>query len=485
MENKFIDFHCHSAMKPYSKSFSIKANRGKNTLKHVKRSIWYKSRLTLKKKILQALTTLTKFTQADFTSAHKGGAKVLMVSIDPMERELILSKKGKKQRLSGRLLKNLVTGIGQRRINHLFKLNNYFEDLHLNLNFLEQIQGKHKSIDGKNATYKLVDAYDDIDFQAKNTIHIIPTMEGGHVFRSDIDSSLSDAAIKKQMLDNIDELKSNKDKWSVTPFFVSLAHHFPNKLCGQAKSLTGLAAKAYDQKLNPRQGLEDLGKEVIDALLSTDNGKRIFIDIKHMNLKTRFHYFKYLKSPKYAGQKIPIIVSHGATNNKPIPSQPNTEINFYKEEVVSVAKSGGIFGIQLDARRLRKMKYGSRRRGLTSDIDRRGLYKRAFFVWRQIEVMAILIYRVRKDFPEFQHLDPWGFQVIGSDFDGIVDPLDGYWTHAELPLLRTYLIKQAKAFLRTRIAKALPNDIQLDAQEIVDKFMYKNAQNFLSKHLNR
>ena len=272
--------------------------------------------------------------------------------------------------------------------------------------------------------------------------------------------------------------------WGATPFFVALAHHFPNQLCGQAKSLTGIASIAYNQELNPNQGLTDLGKKVIDELLSITNGKRVYIDIKHMNMKSRQDFYAYL-STHYSDQDIPIISSHGATNFLPTPGHNTNEINFYNEDVLKVAISGGVFGIQLDARRLRKMKYGSKRRGLTADIERKGLYKRAFFVWRQIEVTALLVYKAKENNPALDHLDPWGFQIIGSDFDGIVDPLDGYWTHAEMPLLQEYLEKHAITFLKTTTAKNLSNYDQLDAKIIVQKFMFDNANTFLSKYLDR
>ncbi|WP_178988502.1 membrane dipeptidase [Winogradskyella schleiferi] len=484
MENKFIDLHCHSTLKPFSKSFSRKSTQGINTLDiNFKRSIWYKTHIKLFKKVLNALITLTKFTQADFTSAIEGGAKILMVSVDPMERELILSKNKTKQRKTGKFIKNLVQGIGQKRINYLYNLDNYFEDLQKNIHFLKQLENEHKSINGKSSTYKIVDSYEDIDLQTENTIYIVLTIEGGHALRSSLYKGISTIENQAKIFDNISKLKHTGS--IPTPFFVSLAHHFPNGLCGHAKSLTGIASLAYNQEENADLGLLPLGRKVIDLLLKNINEKRIYIDLKHMNLKSRKEFYDYLETPRYANEDIPIIVSHGATNYLPWPSQPDNEINFYKEEIVKIAGSGGIFGVQLDARRLRKMKYGSKRRGIRNDVDIKGLYKKAFFVWRQIEVLALLIYKAKNEQMGFERIDPWGFQVVGSDFDGIVDPLDGYWTYSEMPLLQEYLIKQANAFLRTKTAKKLPDYNQLKAISIVNKFLFDNANRFLMKYLTR
>lgn len=482
MDNKFIDFHCHSTLKPFSRCFTKKRFKYNNTLENIKRSIWYKTRVTLFKKFLNAITTLTKFTQADFTSAAEGGAKILMVSVDPMERELILSKNKKKLRTSGRLIRNLVKGIGQNRIHYLYNMQDYFNDLLQNIQFLKELENDFKVINEKNVTYRVVDSYSDIDITANNTIYIIPTIEGGHAFRNTLFRGVSTIENQAEIFNNIYKIKNSIG--IPTPFFVSLAHHFPNGLCGQAKSLTGIASLAYEQNENPNLGLLPLGKKVIDLLLNNDNEKRIYIDIKHMNLKSRLEFYKYLKSPLYINQDIPIIVSHGATNYLSMPIQVDSEINFYKEEIIIIAKSGGIFGIQLDARRLREMKYGSKRRGLNSDIERRGLYKRAFFIWRQIEVMALLVYEAKKLDEQFpSEIDPWGFQVLGSDFDGIVDPLDGYWTYSQMPLLREYLIKQAETFLKTSKAKELIDYNELKAEIIINNFFFENAHKFLVKYL--
>jgi len=473
---EFIDFHCHSILKPYSKSFRRKKTRGKNTIKNKKRSIWHKTKLNILKKIGNAFISVTKFTQADFKSAYKGGAKILMVSIDPMERELVLSKNRKKPIADGLFL-DFFQGIGKRRMNYLERLNDYFADLKQSYLYLDDLQNIPIKIGDKMVSYKMVSTYEEIDLTNEEIINIIPTMEGGHVFRSNLDSNLTKREIENQVLDNIKEVKLGfgEDDSKVTPFFVSLSHHFKNGLCGHADSLKKARA-AYNQEANPKDGFEELGIKVIEALLSKTYGKRILIDVKHMNLKSRkFYYFNELRIK----EEVPIIVSHGATNNLSWPEKDDTEINFYKEEIPIIAKSGGIFGIQLDARRLREADYGFKRRGLNSTIKREGLYKRAFFVWRQVEMMALYIYEKKDTEFGFEDIDPWGFQVIGSDFDGVVDPLDGFWTHSEMPLLCQYLIVHAKTFLKTNKAKRLPNYEDLNAENLVEKFMFQNAQEFL------
>src|SRR6185436_2394259 len=101
--------------------------------------------------------------------------------------------------------------------------------------------------------------------------------------------------------------------WPFTPFFVTFSHHFYNQLCGHAKSLTGIVGGATDQSQGLSTGFTPLGKKVLKELLNNQNGRRIYIDIKHMSALGRKEYFQILDSD-YQGQDIPIVVSHGAAN---------------------------------------------------------------------------------------------------------------------------------------------------------------------------
>ncbi len=481
MKHKFIDFHCHASLKPYSRSYNKKSTVGQNsTSTNLQRSIWYKEKVSLVKKIINSLTSITKFTQADFSSAYTGGAQVLMLSIDPMERELILSKKGKAQKKDGKLLKNLMIGIGQPRIDHLFQLKNYFEDLEQTRDFLLSISGQKVNVGGKQVTYKVVDSASAIDFDADDTVYIVVTMEGAHVFRSLL-ATTDKATIEQQVLANVKKVKD--PAWGIKPFFVAPVHHFDYGYCGRAASLTsGSAGKmAYDQKLDAKQKIQPLGLQLIDALLDHTNGRRILIDIKHMNVRSRRHFYQ-LHAAKYAAQDVPIVASHGAMTFTNYPNTDTDEINLYTEEVLKIAESRGIFGVQLDARRLKKGRYGSVKRGVKNGEDKRFL-KRSFYVWRQVEASALAVYDKKAKHRDGTLVDPWSFQVLGTDFDGIVDPLDGFWTHAEMPFLRGFLVKQAEFFLTMPRAKALRDYAALDAETIIEKFMFLNGKRFLEDNL--
>lgn len=474
MRYPFIDLHCHPTLKPYSRSFKKPTMAGKNSADTtLERSIWHKDRANGFRRLLNTATSLTKFTQADFTTFYRGGGRVMLVSIDPMEKSLVLTKDGKPQKWSARLLKNLVIGISQNRIKHLFKLTSYYSDLYATYQYVLQLDAKKVVIDGDEVTYKVVKSYRDVLLSETKTIFIVLTIEGAHAFNTGLGFQGIETN-EDEVISHIKKLKS--PDWVSIPISVGLVHHFPNDLCGFAQSFKGISALAYDQKCNPQQGLFSLGKKVIDLLLSKENGRRIIIDLKHMNLKSRTQYYSYVTSGKYEKERIPLFVSHGALALQPLPQNFTNEINFYDEEIIAIAKSGGVFGIQLDARRLSK---GNKPLRLQKEVknNSQALFTRSYYVWRQIEGMAWLLYK-DLDFAG----DAWGIQALGSDFDGIVDPLDGFWTHEHMPRLFDYLEIHAQRFLNDSLSKQLPDYTSLTARGIVEKFAYKNAHQFLRKH---
>lgn len=479
MEDYYIDLHCHPSLKPYGKSFRRRDTKRKNN-RNANRvnSIWHDKRARFLKKALNIFATLTKFTQADFSSVLVGGGKVIMASLYPMEKNMILDKNGVK--FTGRLARNLATGISTKRIRHLQRMKDYFKDLEDEYKFYLGLHDTLVNSNGIQAKYKLVDSFADINFdedtEAVETIYVVMTIEGCHVFNTGLQLAGRPKADPVEVIANIEKVK----QWQFKPFFVGLAHHFDNEICGHAKSITGLVDKIIKQKVDENQGITDLGEKVINTLLSTSNGKRIHIDLKHMNVKSRYEYYDYLAT-HFATENIPLIVSHGACNGIDNPRDNNetydrfnsTKINFYDEELVKIEASNGIFGIQLDERRVMdKKKEGGIFKN--TNIGRRKMLKvRSRFIWRQIQHAATVL--------DDQDKDAWNIQALGTDFDGIIDPLNGWWTSRELSFLDIYLEKHAAAFLRGTRGKQLKAKNKLSPELIINKFMYQNAKDFMEK----
>lgn len=478
MKYKYVDIHCHSILKSYSKSFKVSAEGGENSAKPWKEhSVWHQKRPTLFGKVSNFLLSVTKFTQADFTTSIRGGVQLIVVSIDPMEKRLILGKKGKPQNFLGRLLKNFIIGIGMARIKYLSEKvkDDYFSDLLKSRNYLEQLNDTPVPLEGESQKrYKILKSLEQKDLPT-DRIHVVYSIEGGHVFNTNT----------PEVLDKVNAMKS----WQHPPCWVSLAHHFPNGLCGHAQSFKGFAKLAYNQSSDPEMGMSPLGKQVANQLLQQSTSlRRILIDVKHMNLKSRREYFQIAKT-----LNVPVVISHGALMFKKAPTTANSEINFYDDEIIELAKSGGLFGIQLDQRRLKRVKKlaeGSkpisfnRNRAFRRDWKaktgkrfKKRLYRRAYYIFKQASYIAELL-----DKSVGFEASAWDFQAIGSDFDGIVDPLDGFWTHAEFDLLAHYLELNVEMYRAHGAWKNLKPQNQLNTATLCAKLFSENALEFLHQH---
>lgn len=479
MKSQFIDVHIHPAMKPLGKSFDNKPGLNSPNKNH-KSSIWNYDWPTVMDKIANITTTLTKFRQADFTSLAKGGADVVMVSLCALEKGFVMNKLG--EGFIGDAVDNLVTGLGKNRIDFVQNMDNYFDDLVLEYEFYKALDGHKINIEGKWYQYKIVSSFSEIE-QAKNedikTISVILSIEGAHAFNAGL-QNMGKTVDPDEVLANVYKVK----KWDHKLFAIGLTHHFYNEMVGHAKSLSGVVSKFCDQKDGLDTGFTELGWKLLRALLDNTNGRRTLIDIKHMSVQARNEYYQFLEDD-YPDEIIPLIVSHGAVNGlrshkEPVEDdlwnfgkfQPN-DINFYDDEIIRVAKSGGIFGIQFDERRV----------GSETEVKKTGpnlsrrkmLFHKSRLIWNQIQHIAEVLNR--------NNLYAWGIQCIGSDYDGMVNPLNGFWTSEDMPLFDAYLEKHAYNYIASAQSDDLKNFNKTTAAEIVERFMHGNAWHFLQKNL--
>lgn len=478
MKTNFIDLHCHPAMKPFGKSFNKTAGKNSSRRRSAE-SIWHYDPPSLIDKIANIALTITKFTQADFSTLSYGGAHVVFASLYPMEKGFVLNKMG--DSLPADLLKNLVMGIGQKRIDHLQKMTDYFTDLEMVYNYYRQLDEQVFQLEGKKARYKMVNSFAEIEndpVNAVDTIYVVLTIEGANVFNTGL-HLMNIPVNESEVMANIGRVKN----WETRLFFMTMTHHFYNDICGHAKSMSGISESVHNQQLGLGTGFTPFGLKVLDKLLDNSDGKRILIDVKHMSVQSRKEYYQLLET-KYNTESIPLIVSHGAVtgyrsaDEKVIDNQ-NTygffqdgDINFYDDELVRIARSEGIFGIQLDERRsaseMELKKAGKR-------LSRRKmLFHRSKFIWNQIQHIAEILDR--------EGLFGWGIQSIGSDYDGLIDPINGYWTAEQMGLLDAYLEKHAYNYLNSPAGRNLNSFNKISADEIIDRFMHDNAWEFLRRN---
>lgn len=474
-KNNYVDLHCHSAMKPYGKSFNRDIIGKNNPNRARTNSIWRYNPPSLLDKLINYLLHLTKFSQANFTSLAKGGVSIVFVSLYPIEKWFFLNK------INNEFIKdiasNFATGVGKKRVDAVQKMKSYFKDLEMEYDFYQQLDGLVKHFPEGKFRYKIVKNYNEIEAiksteqdDGITTICVVLSIEGMHVLNQDIDKAPKEA----DFLANLQKIKN----WNIPPFFVGIAHHFWNHLCGHAESFTKLVKRKVDQSEGLNTGFTDLGIKVVKGLLSTNNGKRILIDLKHMSVASRKDFYNLIDSTA-SYKNIPIVVSHGAANgfqsftkkdqvgSKVAGKLNPVDINFFDEEIVRIAKSKGIFGLQLDERRIasKNTLENTKRSPKRSKI----MHYRSELLWYQIQhILEVL---------DNEGLFAWDCMALGSDFDGIIDPLNAFWTAEEMPFLADFLERHVYNYMKDASFKVNENNI--DADEIIERVMSSNGIQFL------
>ncbi len=474
--NNYVDFHCHSAMKPYGKSFNYKKIGVNHKNRRRLSSIWHHDPPTLGDKLLNYIINLTKFSQANFTSLSKGGVSVICASLYPIERYFF--DNNVKSEFLKDIAANFATGVGKKRVDAVQAMTNYFEDLEREYDFYLQMNNVVYQLPEGRFKYRLVRNYKDIDgvLEASKketttvrTICVVMSIEGLHVLNSNLLQPPNEA-------DFLKNLKAIK-KWDAAPFFVTIAHHFWNHICGHAESFTKLVKKKVDQAEGLNLGFTAMGVKIVHELLDDSNGKRILIDVKHMSITSRKEYYKILDdTPAY--KNIPIIVSHGAANGlNSFEDQTQTgskvadklnpvDINIFNSEIIQIAKSKGILGLQLDERRVANAKT---LKATKHSLSRsKIMHYRSELLWNQVQHVAEVL--------DNEGLFAWDCLTIGSDFDGIIDPLNSFWTAEELPFLADFLERHAYNYLKDEPFKLKANN--LDADEVIARIMSKNGMAF-------
>lgn len=474
----YFDLHCHPSMKPYGKSFNNNPIGVNDPDPSQRNSIWYYDSPNLFERAVQLIVGISKFTQADFTTLAFGDVRLVCASLYPIEQGFFKNKLG--QGIVSDVVDNFITGVGRARVNHIQNNNNYFEDVVSEYNFYEELNGRLTQTSSGTFRYLLVKDYAEIESTLNggaatdNIIFVIMTIEGLHVLNENVNGQPDESSFLK----NVVQLK----KWRCPPFFVTFAHHFYNHLCGHARSLTDIVGSETDQSEGLDSGFTDLGRKVLDAVLSKQNGKRILIDIKHMSALSRKEYFSMLAST-YAAQDIPVIVSHGAANGYrsmdekivDYPALGNTllhdDINLYDNEIITVARTKGVFGLQLDERRIAsKEKVKSVKHSMFMNQIR---HYRAELLWNQVQYIAELLDR--------NNLPAWDCITLGTDFEGIINPLNGYLTAETIVQLESFVERYAFNYMNAGGKNMNPAN-QLAASEIISKIFHTNGVNFIAQN---
>jgi len=472
MKKFIVDIHCHTSMKPYGNSFDSSLQPGPNSINpKEKNSIWWQRPITEKriKKHQNDLLGIAPFTQSDLPSCLEGNVQVIFNSLYPIERPFV------KPWIKVDALIRKISMLSKNRIDAVKESKDYFKDLLAEYKYTISLSGKTITIGGKKSRYQLVSNYSELNNILNKAddiqnIALINTIEGGHSLGTGLGNIKADDNIP-ELLSRIKKIKS----WKHPPFFITLAHHFYNELCGHTPSL-GAAKLLVSQKEGLRTGFTKAGMAVLAGLLSTKNGRRILVDVKHMSLESRKFYYQ-----RAGYDNIPIIVSHGCVTGRSEKKKKHSipgankftckPINFYDNELVTIAKSNGIFGIQMDERRIAKKHL---RQAYMVGTGEEQTKRSTKLIWWQIQHIAEVL--------NANKLNAWDVQSIGSDFDGIIDPINGVFTSAYFKNIEQYLFNHCQQFMNTGRGRKFMDKNKLEPKVIVSKFLRDNAIRFLEKN---
>jgi microsomal dipeptidase-like Zn-dependent dipeptidase len=464
----FADIHCHPTIKPYGKSFpdDWKTNPLRINSNKIddKSCIWHYGPPEENDKELSILG-ITHYSQSDFATLKKGNVRLIFSSLYPIEKGFFVNKLGTGD-ISDAIL-NLFTGVGKNRIDFVQANKDYFQDLENEYGFLCQLDNKIFDIDGEKCKYVVAktstDVIQAIEDQSAFSIAVVNTIEGGSSFGCGIDPENAPCN-PATVIRNVEKVKN----WIHKPLFVTLAHHFYNELCGHAESLDKVKF-AIDQSYKMDTMFTPLGIQVMDALLDNTEGKRILIDIKHLSKDFSRKQFYELLDSKY--KNTPIIVSHGAVTGSytDVISFSKAEINFTDEEIVRIGKSEGLFGVMFDKGRLTSkfklkvlMMFASQK-------------KWSEMIWLQIQHIAEVLDKAG--------LPAWDIQTMGTDFDGVINPIKCCVTAEGLPAFKNMLLEHAKSYMKGYGSKMKNLFNRKDAEEIIDKVMWENVYDFAVNNL--
>ena len=375
----------------------------------------------------------------------------------------------------------------------------YWEDFKKEYDFWLRKNGVREEVDSRTAgrisgCYHMIDTAETlhavIEDDDAGELAMVMTIEGAHTFSiGPDDEPLPDEVI----LGRIQELK----ELPAPIFFLTLAHHFDNGICGHAHSIPDAGYIVLDQTRRMHEGLEKrdgFGAKVIRELLALDeslqdNGeRRILIDCKHMSARSRKEYYEQIVRPANANlsesgeaPQIPVILSHAGysgvgtldemiVNTKQeddywhIGSYYAWNLNFCDDDIRMVHETGGIFGVCLDQR-------------VAGILPRQKVHLEQWVhvLMQQILGVVDVIMLDDRYSPE-EKIKVWDCVGLGTDYDGMIDPMSRYPTTLELDLLAMDLHDALEAISHTRMIQ------QIGVEALVEKICWKNAWELVKTH---
>ena len=444
-----------------------------------------------------------KQSQAHFEALVRGNVRLGMLSVSPIEQPIInssnlLDEKSKRATIS------CITGITANQLFLRRREVDYFDDLVQNIEFLQRFETQPYYYNGFPYEYSLIRSKEDIDsiLANPNQIGLFLTVEGGHSLGHSIyinEKITTLPEYRDLVLQNVKRLKGllplneATGEYLRTPIlWMSLCKTFDNGLGGEALALSGGQQTALMKSPSLGQGPTKLGQEVIRDLISKE-GRRVLVDIKHMSLAFRKYYYSVVESAGILGNTVPIVVSHCGVSNlswkNPLYKSRDTddknnnsylnqwEQNMALEDIDKIFKTKGLIGISLDKTVIAgQLAINEIESTLPGSAQRRTACVKVFLA----NVLTVIDVTGDKS--------AWDIVCLGSDFDGMNEPLDPYYSAAQIPELahdiQRFLEKPEAIgdLFKAEDIKRLMFDYS--AEDIVRKILFSNALEFAKRNID-
>lgn len=319
-------------------------------------------------------------------------------------------------------------------------------------------------------------------------ITMILTIEGAHALGTDRVQSIEEISQR---------VKEIKENWEAPIFFITYAHHFDNHLCGHAHSIPGMGKILMDQSERMNAGFNNDGRRILKELLGINGdferdeslGYRILIDVKHMSARSRKEFYSLVGKCLDKGDRIPVIASHcGYSGISTLDRHIELEdcevddytdesgkfnawnINMCDEDIEWIVRTRGMFGISFDQRIL-----GITKEDLKNNPKRNGIQ----LIWENIEAIIKSAY-ANPNLSDEEKPMVWKCLTIGTDFEGLIDPVDYYPTALEFGLFSNNLIFEIEQSRKKSGQKHLAHlKSRKDVEKAVEDFCFNNSKGFV------
>lgn len=462
---KISDLHTHPSFKPFHNR-----NEKNNTFQNMwngvvgRNSYFYKVGALLRGLFKET----ARDSQSNLNEFISGDLQTACVVVHPIERGWFF-RPDLKKRLIHRLLVRLavskgklkfilasMTGIPLESASRYFDeaetsipVDYYQEDTYPEYDYMAQQEGSKATWDHEYIIVK-----DHTGYQAAKNAGKIPlflSIEGGHalinltenkMLHLEYDELSQDQIehIRLHLKKNIERVKGQGDDLSFkpehTPIYLTLSHMYQNFLAGHSRTYMegGIGpdiADLLDQEVGMNAGLTELGREAIDLLISDQNGSRILIDVKHLSVRGRKDYYQIARQ-----HNLPIIASHVAMAgvedfvDNPKDSRKDQKKNYFSRWSINLSdldarfihESDGIIGIALHEGRMPGGQAKKRIKKIKKKI-RKGHELEEILRFQYLKLTMGNIFQIILAIGE---KEAWTRIMIGSDYDGIMNPFDIY-----------------------------------------------------------